>query len=76
MTQTTISKNGELIIPEEILDQFGLKVGDSIHLIVSDGAITIVPIPNDPIKEGAGMFEGDPSLTEAIVEEHKKEAKE
>jgi AbrB family looped-hinge helix DNA binding protein len=73
MTVLTISKKGWVVIPAELRKKYNLTPGTEVVIVDYGGVLSIVPAPNDPIKEGADMLKGTDSLTQAIVEEHRQE---
>jgi hypothetical protein len=40
---------------------------------ITGGVLALLPGFKDPVREGAGMFQGDDSLTADILAEHRKE---
>jgi AbrB family looped-hinge helix DNA binding protein len=73
MAIAKVSKKGWVVIPHDIRERYGLRPGDKVHIIDYGGRITLVPALKDPIRDMHGMFEGGPSLTEALLEERRKE---
>jgi AbrB family looped-hinge helix DNA binding protein len=73
MTILTISSKGWVVIPAEIRRKYHLEPGTKVRLVDYGGVLSIVRIPDDPIREGRGMLKGGPSLSQEIVEEHRRE---
>ena len=73
MTTLTISNKGWVVIPAELRKKYNLKPGTEVTIVDYGGVLSIVPVSKDPIRDGAGMFKGTDSLTQAIVEEHRQE---
>ncbi len=75
----TISQKGWVVIPANLREKYGLKPGTNIQVVDYGGVLALVPVFKDPIKQGAGLLkaagnkQSHISLTEAIVEEHRKE---
>lgn len=73
MATVTVSKKGWVVIPHEIRQRHGIKPGDRVHVIEYGRTIAIVPAAKEPIAAAYGMFKGGPSLTEALLEERRRE---
>jgi len=73
MAIVKVSKKGWVVIPHDIRERHGILPGDRVHIIDYGGQIALVPALKDPIHELRGMFKGGPSLTEALLEERRKE---
>lgn len=73
MATATVSSKGWIVIPQEIRRRYGLKKGDRVHVIDYGGVVAIVPASGDPIADGFGLLKGRPSLTEALLEERRRE---
>lgn len=68
-----ISSKGWVVIPAELRKKYRLKPGDEIHVVDYGGVLALVPVLEDPIGESAGKFKGEGSLTQALLEERRKE---
>ena len=73
MTILTVSNKGWVVIPAELRKKYNLTPGTEVVIVDYGGVLSIVPASKDPIEAGAGMLKGADSLTEAIVEEHRRE---
>jgi len=73
MMNVTVSQKGWVVIPAALRKKYGLKPGARLQFVDYGGVMALVPGFDDPVREGAGMLQGDDSLTAAIVEEHRKE---
>jgi AbrB family looped-hinge helix DNA binding protein len=69
----TVSQKGWVVIPAILRKKYGLKPGEHMHMVDYGGVLALLPGFKDPIHEGAGMLQGDDSLTAEIVEEHRKD---
>ena len=74
--KTKMNRNGAIKIPESLRKKHNLTSDKVIHLIDYGGVLAIVPGVDDPIAEGAGMLKGKNSLTQMILEEHRKESRD
>jgi len=70
-----LSQKGWVVIPASMREKYGLKPGANLQVVDYGGILAIVPAFKDPVKQGAGMLKGNDSLTQAVVEEHKRDLK-
>jgi AbrB family looped-hinge helix DNA binding protein len=68
-----LSQKGWVVIPATMRNKYGLKPGANLQVVDYGGVLAIVPGFKDPVKEGAGLLKGGPSLTQVVVEEHRRE---
>lgn len=68
-----ISSKGWVVIPAELRRKYGLKPKSEVKVVDYGGVLALVPLKENPVKEGAGLLSGDSSLTETLLEEHRKE---
>jgi AbrB family looped-hinge helix DNA binding protein len=68
-----LSQKGWVVIPAALRQKYGLKPGANLQVVDYGGVLAIVPAFKDPVKDGAGILKGGNSLTQAIVEEHRRE---
>jgi AbrB family looped-hinge helix DNA binding protein len=68
-----LSQKGWVVIPAAMRNKYGLKPGANLQVVDYGGVLAIVPGFKDPVKEGAGLLKGGTSLTQAVVEEHRRE---
>jgi AbrB family looped-hinge helix DNA binding protein len=73
MLNVTVSAKGWVVIPAELRKKYGIKPGSKLQFVDYGGVISLIPGFEDPVREGAGMLQGGPSLTAAIIEEHRQE---
>lgn len=73
MTTVTVSAKGWVVIPKEIREKYRIKPGDKVYFVDHGGTIALLPVPEDPIRAGWGIFKGEPSLTEELLQEHAEE---
>ena len=71
---STLSKKGWVVIPKEIRERYGLKTGDSVHVVNYGGVISIVPASEVPIKKSMGMLKGKTSLVKELVKSRRLDA--
>ena len=65
-----LSKKGWVVIPAVMRKKHGLKPGFEFIVVDYGGVLALVPVFNDPVRQGAGILKGNRSLTGVIVEEH------
>jgi len=68
-----VSKKGWVVIPRDIRERHGIKPGDKVVIVDYAGRIAIFPAMKDPVREIRGLLKGGPSLTQALLEERRKE---
>ena len=73
MATSIISAKGWVVIPKEFRDKYDLKPGTRIGFVDFGGALTLVPLSDDPIAALDGMLAGESSLTDDLLEEHRRE---
>ena len=73
MSTVKVSKKGWVVIPRDIRERHGIRPGDRVHIVDYAGRIAIVPALKEPIRQGRGLLKGGPSLTEALLEERRRE---
>lgn len=73
MEYSTISTKGWVVIPAHYRAKYGLKPGTRLRFVEYGGVLSLVPVPRDPIRASRGMFKGKTSLTQALLEEHRRE---
>ena len=70
-----LSQKGWVVIPASMREKYGLKPGANLQVVDYGGVLAIVPAFKDPVKQGAGILKGNVSLTQVVVEEHKRDLK-
>jgi AbrB family looped-hinge helix DNA binding protein len=68
-----ISSRGRVVIPARIRKKYNLRPGDWVRFVDYGGIVFLVPASTAPHKHGAGVPKGGPMLTEALLDEHRKE---
>ncbi|MFH1351724.1 MAG: AbrB/MazE/SpoVT family DNA-binding domain-containing protein [Pseudomonadota bacterium] len=75
MPLVQISPKGQILIPKKIRERYSVKPGGMALIVETPDGIVIKPAPDDPIEAACGFLEGTFSLTEDLVEEHRRELK-
>ncbi len=69
-----VSSKGWVVIPVEIRKKYHLSPGTEVQFIDYGGVLAMAPALEDPIQSSQGLLaEGGRSLTEALLEDHRKE---
>ncbi|MDQ0286247.1 AbrB family looped-hinge helix DNA binding protein [Desulfofundulus luciae] len=68
----TISSKGWVVIPRELRERYGIRPGGKVLFTESESGLTIVPLPEDPIKSFKGIFKEYP-LVDELLEARKEE---
>ena len=69
---TTISVRGQTAVPSEIRRKYNLKPHTKIEWLETPRGITVMPLPEDPLKSFRGMFKGS-GITRELLKERAKE---
>src|SRR3972149_3964921 len=72
MATAKVSKKGWVVIPREIRELCGIRPGDRVQVVASNGQVRVIPLPKDPIEYGFGLFKDGPSLTEGLPEDRRE----
>ena len=56
--RSTITAQGQTIIPSEILQYFHLSPSDQLEWIIDDPAIRVIPVKSDPVEAFRGRGTG------------------
>lgn len=75
MSIVITSARGQIVIPKEIRKQLKIKPGKRLLLKVEGDQAVMRPLPDDPVEEFCGYFSGGPSLTRALLDERRRDAK-
>ncbi|MBI5650059.1 MAG: AbrB/MazE/SpoVT family DNA-binding domain-containing protein [Chloroflexi bacterium] len=73
MEYGTVSAKGWVVIPAHYRAKYGFKPGTRLRFVDYGGTLTLVPVPDDPIRATRGMLKGKTSLTRALLVERQKE---
>ncbi|MFL6289293.1 MAG: AbrB/MazE/SpoVT family DNA-binding domain-containing protein [Thermoanaerobaculia bacterium] len=80
--QTTIDSAGRIVVPKTVREEAGILPGMSLRVTAREGRIEIEPIPRQvrivqkgPLRIAVPVEEGPP-LTEATVEQVRREMRE
>jgi AbrB family looped-hinge helix DNA binding protein len=68
-----VSQKGWIVIPKRLRDKYALRKGTYVRILDRGDALTIVPVPDDPVAALRGMLAGGPSLTEELLAERARD---
>jgi AbrB family looped-hinge helix DNA binding protein len=74
--RTVISSKGQVVIPAELREQFGLEKGTPATWTEEKGRLVLTPITLQRIREIRGFLKprpGEPSAFEGLFEERERE---
>lgn len=74
---STVSEKGWIVIPKDIRERYGLKKGTKVSVIDYGGTICVLPVPDDPIREGLGLIKNvdGEDILQRHLDEKRAEAK-
>ena len=70
--QTSVTKRGQTVIPAAIRKRYHIEDGDQLVWLDDGQAITVVPVPRDPIRALRGRGKGE-RLVERLLQEREQE---
>jgi AbrB family looped-hinge helix DNA binding protein len=73
MTTLVMSSRGQVVIPKPIREQYHLKTHSRLACLDTGRGVVLVPLAHDPVKATRGMLKGGPSLTQALLEERRRD---
>lgn len=75
MQTLNILSKGQVVIPVELRQRYGIKPGTVIEIRDAGDHLELYPLPNDPVAAFRGSLKPDVSLANELIEEHKREVK-
>ncbi|NIA10950.1 MAG: AbrB/MazE/SpoVT family DNA-binding domain-containing protein [Nitrospiraceae bacterium] len=73
MALVRISPKGYILIPKKLRDRYGMDPGGKVQLVEDGERLIVKPVPDDPVEAACGFLKGEFSLTQDLLEEHRKE---
>ncbi len=73
MSSVTMSSKGWVVIPAVYRKKYHLKAGASVEVVDYGGGLSLVPALDDATREAQGLLRGGSSLTQALLQERRKE---
>lgn len=75
MVKVNVSSKGQIVIPKELREKYGLDQGTEVGILEYPNEIVIVPLPRDAVKAARGMFASRKSVREMLEEVCREERK-
>lgn len=69
----TVSAKGWIVIPASLRHRYHIEPGQKIRIVDYGGVLSLVPSLEDPVREARGILAGETSLTQALLDERRKE---
>ncbi|MCP4753171.1 MAG: AbrB/MazE/SpoVT family DNA-binding domain-containing protein [Proteobacteria bacterium] len=73
MNTIKVLSKGQIVIPVSIRKKFKIKPGGTVTLFDYGNTIYIVPQNENPVEEARGILPAQPSLTDELLNERKKD---
>ena len=73
MKVVNVSPKGQILIPKTLREKYSVTPGSKVQILETQNGLVIKPAPKDPIDAACGFLEGDFSLTQDLIKEHRKE---
>ena len=73
MSINKMSYKGQVVIPKQLREKYGLKPEQNIKITEIDGHIAIIPLLDDPIKDTRGILKKTHPMIVSSVAEFIKE---
>ncbi len=72
MATVIVSPKGQVVIPANIRNRYGLVPGKRMEILDFGNHIVLVPLADDPVKAAKGMVRFPRSLSEVLAERREK----
>ncbi|HPC33772.1 MAG TPA: AbrB/MazE/SpoVT family DNA-binding domain-containing protein, partial [Syntrophales bacterium] len=72
----TVSGRGQIVIPRQIRNHLNIKPGRKLTIKVEGDSAVMTPLPDDPVGHFCGIFREGPSLTEALLDQRRKDRRD
>jgi AbrB family looped-hinge helix DNA binding protein len=73
MESVKVLNKGQIVIPASIRKKYAIKPGNKLQLFEYGRLIYIIPHADDPVGEARGCLPAEPSLSEELLADRKKE---
>ena len=73
MSVVTTSSRGQIVIPKDVRRQLHIGPGKKILIRAEGDRAILFPLPDNPVDHFCGIFQKKSSLTEALLDERRKE---
>ena len=75
MGTVLVSSKGQVVIPKELREKYGIEPAEKVEVTEIDNRICVIPLPADPIKEARGMLKMGKRASRILLEERRKDKK-
>ncbi|WP_258359446.1 AbrB/MazE/SpoVT family DNA-binding domain-containing protein [Moorella sulfitireducens] len=75
MPTVKVSAKGQVVIPAQLRQKYGLQAPGRAIITEKEGQIVITPAPVDPVKDARGMLKGKQSLIKTHTAYKREERK-
>lgn len=69
----TVSAKGWVVIPAALRRRYHIESGQEIGIVDYGGTLALVLPLADPVREARGLLAGETSLTEALLEDRRRD---
>jgi len=69
---TTISVRGQVVIPVKLRKKYHIRPTSKLEWIDTGNALSLFPIPDNPVKSSRGMLKGTRVTTTALLKARKE----
>ena len=73
MAVTQLSTKGQIVIPAQIREKYGLKPKSKVEIFDVEGQIILCPLPEDPIEAAEGFLNSEKPVSEMMREARSEE---
>jgi len=73
MAVVTVSSKGQITLPKKIRDELRIREGSKLQVLGVGGQVTLIPIPQDPIKALKGSVKFKRPVSEVMREIREEE---
>jgi len=73
MKTVNVLAKGQIVIPADIRKKHGIKPGSKINIFEFGNVLYLVPPSGDPVKDAMGCLPMNPSLSEQLLKERRKD---
>ena len=73
MESVKVLNRGQIVIPASIRKKYAIKPGNRIQMFEYGRLIYILPHADDPVSEARGCLPAQPSLSEELLADRKRE---
>ena len=76
MESVKVLNKGQIVIPVAIRRKYAIKPGNQVQMFEYGRLIYIVPHTDDPVHDAKGCLPAQPSLSEELLADRRRESKD